>query len=87
MQNYRKRPLIVQAEQFEYGKTPWPSGIETGHCELHDYLNCPQCKKGYVMTLEGMIAISDGDYLIIGTQGEIYPCKPNVFEEVYERVE
>lgn len=38
-------------------------------------------------TLEGTIEASPGDWIIRGTQGEFYPCKPSVFEFKYEEVE
>ena len=28
-----------------------------------------------------------GDYIIKGIQGEVYPCKPDIFEATYEKVE
>ena len=37
----------------------------------------------YCGTLEGFHAISFGDYIIRGVQGEIYPCKPDIFEKTY----
>ena len=27
-----------------------------------------------------------GDYIILGVNGEVYPCKPNIFEKTYEEV-
>jgi len=30
---------------------------------------------------------TEGDYIIKGIKGEIYPCKPDIFEATYERVE
>ena len=38
-------------------------------------------------TLEGTMRASPGDYIIRGTQGELYPCKPTVFETKYQREE
>mgnify|MGYP001318882213 CR=1 FL=1 len=26
-----------------------------------------------------------GDYVIKGTKGELYPCKPDIFQEIYNR--
>lgn len=43
-------------------------------------------KKVVIQTLEGEIVISKGDYIIKGIKGEYYPCKPDIFEESYERV-
>ena len=40
-----------------------------------------------IMTLEGEYIISWGDYIIQGVKGEIYPCKPDIFEMTYEEVE
>ena len=40
-----------------------------------------------IETLEGVMLAKNGDYLIKGVKGEIYPCKKDVFEESYEVVE
>ena len=39
----------------------------------------------YIDTLEGKMHVSEGDYIIFGTIGELYPCKPEAFH--YEPVE
>jgi hypothetical protein len=28
-----------------------------------------------------------GDYIIRGVKGELYPCKPDIFDLTYEKVE
>lgn len=38
-------------------------------------------------TLEGTMRASLGDWVIKGTAGEFYPCKPEIFADVYESVE
>ena len=40
-----------------------------------------------IPTLEGTMHASIGDWIITGAHGEQYPCKPDIFEETYERVE
>lgn len=40
-----------------------------------------------IKTLEGEMNAQPGDYIIQGVQGEIYPCKPDIFEATYEAVE
>ena len=40
-----------------------------------------------IKTLEGDHHVSWGDYIIQGVQGELYPCKPDIFEQTYEKVE
>lgn len=39
-----------------------------------------------VETLEGVMKANVGDYIIKGVNGEIYPCKPDIFEKTYEEV-
>lgn len=43
--------------------------------------------KVQVRTLEGVMTASPGDYIIKGVDGELYPCKPDIFEKTYEKVE
>lgn len=38
----------------------------------------------YIKTLEGTMTANPGDWIICGTEGELYPCKPSVFERKYE---
>lgn len=78
MARYRKRPIVIEAEQFFYECTPWPEGV------LCDRLNdhVPVIK-----TLEGQHLVSEGDWIITGIQGERYPCKPDIFEATYEKVQ
>ena len=40
----------------------------------------------YIQTLEGVMKASPGDWIIRGVKGELYPCKPDVFEATYEEV-
>ncbi len=37
-----------------------------------------------VRMLEGDMRGERGDYLIQGVKGELYPCKPEIFEATYE---
>ena len=38
-------------------------------------------------TLEGVMEATPGDWIIRGIKGEFYPCKPDIFEMTYEKVE
>lgn len=40
----------------------------------------------YVETLEGRMKVDFGDYIIRGVNGELYPCKPDIFAKTYEKV-
>ena len=40
----------------------------------------------YIGTLEGTHRADPGDWIIRGVKGELYPCKPDIFEATYDRV-
>lgn len=42
---------------------------------------------GEVKTLSGVVELSENDWIIRGVKGEFYPCKPDIFEMTYEKVE
>lgn len=44
-------------------------------------------KEMIIHTLEGDMKASVGDYIITGLRGEKYPCKPDIFNATYEKVE
>jgi len=53
---------------------------------------CNHCGKimhvhGWIDTLEGGHNVCPGDWIITGIKGEYYPCKPDIFEATYEKVE
>lgn len=39
-----------------------------------------------IETLEGIHKAQVGDYIIKGIKGELYPCKPDIFDATYEEV-
>ena len=40
-----------------------------------------------IETLEGFMRADQGDWIIRGVKGEMYPCKPDIFDATYERGE
>ena len=78
---FRKKPIVIEAEQFFPDIKPWPDGVrEIIHGnETPDYF--------WIDTLEGGHMVGTGDWIITGIQGEKYPCKPGIFKQTYERVE
>ena len=47
----------------------------------------PQTLTMYIETLEGVHRADSGDWIITGVKGEQYPCKPDIFDKTYEKVE
>lgn len=85
MAKYRKKPVIVDAELYR-------PGLEDGFKDRLEGIGegirgVRPVKRPYIKTLEGVMFISPGDYIITGVQGERYPCKPDIFEVTYERVD
>lgn len=82
MAKYRKKPVVVEAEKYKKGME---DGFEWVQEEQGEWVK--ESYKPYINTLEGKHYISEGDYIITGVKGERYPCKPNIFEMTYEKVE
>lgn len=82
MAKYRKKPVVIDAEQYFEKQLPWPEGVHKIHQGPH-----PDHYIIGVSTLEGSLACTDGDWIITGVKGEKYPCKPDIFEATYELVE
>jgi hypothetical protein len=40
-----------------------------------------------IHTLEGDMIAMPGDWIIVGVRGEMYPCRADIFNETYEKVE
>jgi hypothetical protein len=80
MQKYRKKPVVIEAQQFFPDVTPWPPGVVAASLE--------RSRTGYaIATLEGPHEVTPGDYIIRGIKGELYPCKPDIFAATYERTD
>lgn len=82
---YRKKPVEIEAYQMnasnDISVPSWiPDAISRGIIYKKD-------NELYVKTLEGDHHISRGDYVIKGVKGELYACKPDIFEMTYEPVE
>lgn len=85
---YRKKPVVIDAWQWN-GST-----IEDLHrFNVENNLSFKtlairsRITGLLIETLEGDHIATKGDYIIRGVQGEYYPCKPDIFEATYERVE
>lgn len=80
---FRKKPIVVQAEQFKVDQRPLPEGVESVASRSGD----PTSWTGYrVETPDGWVSVLDGDWIIIGPVGDHYPCKPDIFAATYDEV-
>ena len=89
MAKFRKKPVVIEAEQFLPTNKPWPDGVEQFTREMHELADGTrnQWYGWRIKTLEGIGEVTPGDWIITGVQGEKYPCKPDIFDATYEPVE
>ena len=85
---YRKKPVEIEAWEFtrEALKSD-DSWVRLYGNELHlisQYAG--EVLYIEIYTLEGTMRANLGDFIIKGVQGEFYPCKPDIFEQTYEKV-
>ena len=77
---FRKKPVEIEAEQFDPDDT-------AQHERLGIEMSADEDGSLCIPTLEGNMTVTEGDWIITGVLGERYPCKPNIFEQTYEKVE
>ncbi len=81
MAQYRKKPVVIEAFVYWHENRPdWFCDKVTTNEIITFETHCE------IKTLEGVMRGETGDYIIKGVQGEIYPCKPDIFEKTYEEV-
>ncbi len=92
MAKCRKKPMVVDTWQWLFNdrqeKPPvwmddalgrWP---EIGGAAFEpDHVDGPRIR---LATLEGVMTAIPGTFIMRGVQGEIYPCKPDIFEQTYD---
>ena len=95
MAKYRKKPVVIDAFQLT-----WESvlSITPKEKQLPDWvINDPSVSVSltdkiensehlFIKTLEGEMRADHLDWIIKGVNGELYPCKPDIFEKTYEPV-
>jgi len=75
---YRKKPVVIEAFRWTIDKVPdWFK--DNRHITIYTSTGA-----ACIPTLEGEMTAQIGDWIIQGVQGEIYPCKPDIFEKTYE---
>lgn len=79
---YRKKPVVIEAVQWDGGNLSEIATLGGARTYEQDFTS-----NGLVIkTLEGNMTAKPGDWIIKGVKGELYPCKPDIFEQTYEPV-
>ena len=79
IRQYRKKPVVIEAVQWT-GTNGREVARFIGATDYGDPIAIE------IRTLEGVMTVSKGDYVIKGVKGEFYPCKPDIFAQTYEEV-
>lgn len=85
---YRKKPVIIEAEQFLYSTEKQAKyGAPTGDMFM-EYPIWIDSKGPYIEipTMEGALFARNRDWIITGVKGERYPCNDEIFKSTYEVV-
>lgn len=88
---FRKKPVEIEAVRVRDAMndaarnwTSLPRWVREAY-EKGDLIFAADCI--VVKTLEGNHKGNPDDWLLRGVQGELYPCKPEIFHLTYEAVE
>lgn len=94
-----RKPIVIEAFQMtresrndnkdwpEWLNRAWNRENEPGEGTLWIDADDPELQRLVIGTLEGVHRVDWNDWIIQGIKGELYPCKPDIFEATYEPVE
>ncbi|MDO4175712.1 MAG: hypothetical protein Q4D42_13200 [Eubacteriales bacterium] len=90
---YRKKPVVIDAYHWtdnKFNDAPHWFFEAIGEGKISTYFKKYVFKEKkdvmVIETFEGVMTASLGDYIIRGVKGELYACKPDIFEMTYEPV-
>lgn len=77
---YRKKPVVIEAFEYRSGE----QRDEVAQDVIDGNVRYPEDGTMLIRTLEGEMLARPGDWIIRGVNGELYPCKPDIFAKTYE---
>lgn len=92
---FRKKPVVIEAVQWTGQNLGELLAFTGKHPEWNEWFENFKAYEAYVkangsvfkiVTLEGTMDATPGDWIIKGVKGEFYPCKPDIFAATYEAV-
>jgi hypothetical protein len=88
MPKFRKIPVVIEAVQCRDALRAFCEDWKSLPSWLEKVYNgggvVPTDRGVYLPTLEGSMLAQPDDWIICGVNGEVYPCKPDIFEKTYE---
>lgn len=94
MYKFQKKPIVIEAFQMTTDRRrnneEWPEWLHVAWQKEPNESGSLYCVNGgdqlYIHTLEGKHTVSWNDFIIQGVNGELYPCKPDIFNLTYSKV-
>ena len=87
MVKFRKKPVIITAWEWDETKEMFNKiGCKMMSC-TGDTKRPNEMTSLRIETLEGVMRVNKGDYIIKGVKGEYYPCKPDIFHMTYDCID
>jgi hypothetical protein len=99
MLKFRKKPVVIEAFQITQERRQdnrdWPEWLSCAWQADHgapgavfpkDYPESDGKDQLCIHTLEGLMLVGWGDYIIQGVKGELYACRADIFEQTYEAI-
>ena len=91
MSKFRKKPVVIEAiecSEVRRNIHNEPTSLPRWIIDAYRELTLVMLPDGIaIKTVEGDMLASADDWIIRGVNGELYPCKPDIFEKTYEAVE
>jgi hypothetical protein len=91
IQKFRKKPVVIEAVQWNTKNYDEIVAFTDGKARYYEWFQYNESGLNkemlHISTLEGKMEASKGDWIIKGVKGEFYPCKPDIFEQTYEKVD
>ena len=86
---YRKKPVVIRAMQWDGNIDYFIDSIKQmgAFIKIATTFSLTNNSELLIDTLEGVMTADIGDWIIIGVNGELYPCKDNIFKKTYEEVQ
>jgi hypothetical protein len=96
---YRKKPIVIEAFQMtparRWDNSEWPDWLNrawngdgsSGTLTIKASKGNEDGARLVILTIEGAMDVEWYDWIIQGIKGELYPCKPDIFDATYEVVE
>lgn len=86
---YRKKPVVIDAVLWDETKETLETLHKLGmnYTSYKSHVSDNFVRSMHIETLKGSMLANKGDYIIKGVKGEFYPCKPDIFEATYEKVD